>query len=248
MAPIVAVHGAFNELWGPHELHSRWLPALRDGLWHAGAHIQDVDLRICFYGDLFRRDPEVEGLDAIEQSRAGAADLLEQVGGAEAVDSIVRFAASADRDRTLDLIATLTQRADLNSRVLERFDATISADTRVVVAHSLGTIVAYRALLAHPEWRIDTFVTLGSPLGGSMVDTMLSPARGGVREFPTNIRRWVNVRAVRDVVATDLDGHFSAPVEDRLVDNGHRAHDPIAYLNARATGVAIAEGLGHGFS
>lgn len=244
MARIVAVHGAFNELWGPHELHSRWLPALRDGLWQADAHIQDSDLRICFYGDLFRRDPDVEGMDAIERSRAGAADLIEQLGGADAIDAVAKFAANADRDRTLDLIATLTQRADLDDRVAERFDATVHTDTRVVLAHSLGTVVAYRALLQHPEWRIDTFVTLGSPLGGDMADTMLPPAVDGVRPFPACVTQWVNVRATRDVVATRLDGRFAGPVEEHMVDNGHRAHDPIAYLNARATGVAIAEGLG----
>lgn len=243
MAPIVAVHGAFNELWGPHELHARWLPAMRDGLWLADAHIQDADLRICFYGDLFRRDPDREGVEEIERSRAGAADLLEQLGGAEAVDGIAKFAANADRDRTLDLIATMTQRADIDDRVRERFDATVHSDTRVIVAHSLGTIVAYRALLAHPEWRVDTFLTLGSPLGGDMAESMLPPAVDGVRPFPGCVSRWVNVRATRDVVATRLDGRFDGPVEEHLVDNGHRAHDPIAYLNARATGEAIMRAL-----
>ncbi len=29
MARVILVHGAFNELWGPHELKERWLPALR---------------------------------------------------------------------------------------------------------------------------------------------------------------------------------------------------------------------------
>lgn len=246
MAPIVAVHGAFNELSGPHELRDKWLPALRDGLWQADAHIQDTDLRICFYGDLFRRDPDVEGIDAIERSRAGAADLLEQLGAGDSVDAISKFAANADRTRTLDLIATMTQRTDLNDRVLDRFVATVRPDTKVLVAHSLGTIVAYACLLAHPEWHIDTFVTLGSPLGGHMADSLLAPAVDGKREFPSAIRRWVNVRALGDVVATELDGAFTGPVEDHMVDNGHRAHDPITYLNARATGVAIARGLGHG--
>ena len=41
MARIVMVHGAFNELWGPNELKARWLPALRDGLWHHGVELAD---------------------------------------------------------------------------------------------------------------------------------------------------------------------------------------------------------------
>ena len=54
MARIVMVHGAFNELWGPNELKDRWMPALRDGLWHHGVEIDDTDAEVCFYGDLFR--------------------------------------------------------------------------------------------------------------------------------------------------------------------------------------------------
>lgn len=243
MAPIVAVHGAFNELSGPHELHEKWLPALRDGLWQADAHIQPSDLRICFYGDLFRREPDVEGVEAIERSRAGAAELLEQLGAGDAVAAITKFAADADADRTLDLIAMMTQRPDINDLVNERFVATVRPDTRVLLAHSLGTIVAYSCLLAHPEWDIDTFVTIGSPLGGDMADSLLPPAVDGRRQFPSCVRRWVNVRAVGDVVATDLDGRFAGPVEDRLVDNGHRAHDPVTYLNARVTGEAVARAL-----
>jgi hypothetical protein len=46
-----------------------------------------------------------------------------------------------------------------------RVEDAITNDTRVVVAHSLGTVVAYEALCAHPEWPVHTFVTLGSPLG-----------------------------------------------------------------------------------
>ena len=53
----------------------------------------------------------------------------------------------------------------------------------------------------------------------------------------------VNVRAVGDLVASTLDGRFTGPIEEHMVDNGHRAHDPVTYLNARATGVAIAAGL-----
>jgi hypothetical protein len=46
-----------------------------------------------------------------------------------------------------------------------RIAAVIGEDTRVIVAHSLGTVVAYECLCAHPEWPVRTLVTLGSPLG-----------------------------------------------------------------------------------
>ena len=76
VARIVMVHGAFNELWGPNELKARWLPALRDGLWHHGVQIDDADAEVCFYGHLFRREPGTDEDRRIEKSRPGIADAL----------------------------------------------------------------------------------------------------------------------------------------------------------------------------
>ena len=45
MAKIVLVHGAFHELWGPHEITARWVPALRveDHLVDNGHRAHDVE-------------------------------------------------------------------------------------------------------------------------------------------------------------------------------------------------------------
>jgi hypothetical protein len=58
MAKIVLVHGALNERWCPHELRSRSLPAIDDGLWHHGVAVDPADVLVCSSGDLFRRGPE----------------------------------------------------------------------------------------------------------------------------------------------------------------------------------------------
>ena len=76
MSRILLVHGAFNELWGPNELKARWLPAVRDGLWHHGVGLAEDDLDVCFYGDLFRRHPGTDADRRLQQSRAGVADTL----------------------------------------------------------------------------------------------------------------------------------------------------------------------------
>ena len=57
--------------------------------------------------------------------------------------------------------------------------------------------------------------------------------------------RWVNGAAVGDRAAqvSRLADRFGSRVEDHLVDNGHRAHDPEPYLNNKATGAAIAAAL-----
>jgi hypothetical protein len=44
-----------------------------------------------------------------------------------------------------------------------RVENEVKDDTRVMVGHSLGSVVAYEVLCSHPEWPVTTLVTLGSP-------------------------------------------------------------------------------------
>jgi pimeloyl-ACP methyl ester carboxylesterase len=245
MALIVLVHGAFNELWGPRELHARWVPALRDGLWGAGTDIEPEQVSVSFYGDLFRHDPETEEAPD-EATRAGVADMLHETLGDDVLASLSHAAGKATFERTIDLVGTLMTKPDLQERVQTRVAETVQHDTRIVVAHSLGTIVSYNALVAHPEWEIDTFVTLGSPLGSSMlVKTMIQHDDDGASRWPGSVKHWVNIAAVGDHACAEprLSTVFGDRVVDRLVDNGHRAHDPQPYMNNRTTGSVLAEAI-----
>jgi pimeloyl-ACP methyl ester carboxylesterase len=245
MARIVMVHGAFNELWGPHELKARWLPALRDGLWHEQVEVADADVEVCFYGDLFRRLPGTDAEARLEQSRAGIADSLRNLAGSEAIAALGQAASDAAFDRTVDMVTVMATTPDLRDRMRARAEAVVGPETRVLVAHSLGTLLSYQALCNHPDWPIHTFVTLGSPLASPMIVEHLDPPPvDGIGQWPPQVRRWVNVRAVGDkAAAVPLADRFGSRVEDVLVDNGHRAHDPEPYLNAAVTGAAIAAGL-----
>src|SRR5215831_14801429 len=107
MARIVLVHGAFNELWGPHELKARWLPAVRDGLWHHDVHITDDDVEVCFYGDLFRRAPGTAADERLEQSRAGIADALTGLAGDDMITALGQAANDAVFERTVDMVAIM---------------------------------------------------------------------------------------------------------------------------------------------
>jgi len=69
----------------------------------------------------------------------------------------------------------------------------ITDQTRVLVGHSLGTVVAYEALCAHPEWPVRTFVSLGSPLGISiLIFELLRPAPEG-HPAPSEGRETINL-------------------------------------------------------
>jgi predicted alpha/beta hydrolase family esterase len=244
MARIVIVHGAFNELWGPNELKARWLPAVRDGLWHHGVQIESDDVDVCFYGDLFRHHPGSAQEQQRAQSRAGMADMLADM-DVDAIAALGQAAGEATFDRTVDLATAMLTDPDLRNQLRCRIEAEVHDDTRVLVAHSLGTILSYSALAQHDDWPVHTFVTLGSPLAAPMVFNALEPGPvDGKGVWPGSVQRWVNVRALNDKACeTCLTDHFGPRVEELVIDNGHRAHAPEPYLNSSPTGAAIAAAL-----
>ncbi len=238
------VHGAFNELWGPNELKARWLPALRDGLWHHGVEIDDTDAEVCFYGDLFRREPGTEEDRRIEESRAGIADALSDLSGNEMIRALSRLAGEAAFDRTVDLVTIMATEPDLQARMRARMESLVDGDTRVIVAHSLGSVLSYIALSNHPDWKVDTYITLGSPLASPMLDGLAGSFVDDFGAWPGSVKRWVNVRALDDkACSVSLTERFGPKVEEVVVDNGHRAHAPEPYLNSAVTGGAIAAAL-----
>jgi pimeloyl-ACP methyl ester carboxylesterase len=118
----------------------------------------------------------------------------------------------------------------------------------VVVAHSLGTVVSYEALCAHPEWPVTDYVTIGCPLAGDIIRDRLDPCPSeGLSPWPGPVVRWTNIANPADPAAgTTPCGRFRGDVVEYKVDNGHRVHDPEPYLNNRWTGQAVAAGLvGH---
>jgi hypothetical protein len=70
------------------------------------------------------------------------------------------------------------------------------------------------------------------------------PAIDGKGQWPGSVERWVNVSAIGDkAAAVILREKFGTRVEELLINNGRRAHEPEPYLNAAATGVIIAAAL-----
>ncbi|MFI9366843.1 hypothetical protein ACIG5E_38270 [Kitasatospora sp. NPDC053057] len=141
---------------------------------------------------------------------------------------------------------------DVRERVRGQVAAAIGADTRVVVTHSLGTVVAYEALCALPGHPVRALVTLGSPLGiRNLVFDRLRPSPTGSgkamrRLWPGGDElAWTNLADAGDMVALvkDLRPGFGERLRSGVVHNGATAHDATAYLADGLCGRAIAEGL-----
>jgi hypothetical protein len=77
---------------------------------------------------------------------------------------------------------------------------------QILIAHSLGSVVAYEALWAHPDCRLDMFLTLGSPLAMPDVVYDRLAEHPGPRGCPPGVRRWINVADYGDIVAIPRGG------------------------------------------
>ena len=130
--------------------------------------------------------------------------------------------------------------------------AAIADDTRVIVAHSLGSVVAYEMLFTLPHRPLGALVTLGSPLGlrNLIFDRLrpppaVGPQNGHLKGSWPPVRMWANVADAGDIVAVveDLRPLFGDQVRQVRVHNGARAHDMSPYLTDPLTGQLITAGL-----
>lgn len=160
------------------------------------------------------------------------------------------FAGAALRVMVRDLkqVARYLTDPQVRAAARERVTRLVEADTRVVVAHSLGSVVAYEALCALPGHGVRALVTLGSPLGiANLVFDRLDPAPvDGRGAWPGGEELvWTNVADPGDVVALvkDLRACFGDRVRNAVVFNGAKAHSVVPYLSDPLTGAAIAAGL-----
>jgi hypothetical protein len=135
---------------------------------------------------------------------------------------------------------------DIRSRAQQRVADLIGPDTRVVIAHSLGSVVAFETL-HKVAGGVPLLITLGSPLGlRTIVFDRLTPQPPTV---PAEVRRWVNIADRDDLVAAepDLTRRFPQTLDvlesHYTVDNGGSPHEVAHYLTKREVGSPVARAL-----
>jgi hypothetical protein len=121
-------------------------------------------------------------------------------------------------------------------------------DPTIVVAHSLGTVVAYRVLAAQAQQsrNVPLFVTLGSPLS-VMIFAPILPPRGSLPKPP--IAKWLNGRHQDDFVTlgraiTKASIGFGGVVDEtKIVNPDDDKHSIVRYLASPQIARAIHAAL-----
>lgn len=188
------------------------------------------EVAVAYYADLLQRQgsqggDDLDSLDAYEQDLAAqwldAYGLPEATAAGHLTAPLRQGLAWLARSRGLGQAATEwfvalcfrevaaylrgPARPQARSRVA---DALAAHRPDVVIAHSLGSVVAYETLWQHRELHVELLITLGSPLAlPRAVFPRLQPApveeRGG---RPPNVARWINLADPGDLVAIPPGG------------------------------------------
>lgn len=134
----------------------------------------------------------------------------------------------------------------LAGRIRSRLLAGLEGAPRVVIGHSLGSVVAFDTLRLNPDLSVSMLVTVGSPLGMQAVQSRLRHP-GGPSVTPlalSGVSRWVNLYDPGDPVAAAGGLSRVWPiVEDFTVGNGTDPHAIRAYLGKQVTGRAVLDGV-----
>ncbi|EOD63055.1 hypothetical protein H480_39070 [Amycolatopsis vancoresmycina DSM 44592] len=115
---------------------------------------------------------------------------------------------------------------------------------RVLVAHSLGSVVAYEALHAYPQLKVDLFVTVGSPLGlpFAIFDALEPEPAEGRGTRPVGVGKWVDLADPGDLVAVPkrLGDRFPVDRHEQCAIGMLDFHTLGAYLAHDRTALTIA--------
>ncbi|GAA3455357.1 GPI inositol-deacylase [Dactylosporangium matsuzakiense] len=271
-APIVAVHGVASRQPGLDPptaalaLAERWTARLADGYRAAGRPGPPPRLAAAYYAHLLdvRAQEDPGDLDALSpQERDWARTWLTVLGVPpeaapgpptrplrQALDRLARRRGRPAEALGRVMAALLREvyvymtRPALRERCrVAVVEALERSGAHIVVAHSLGTVVAYEALCARPDLTIELLVTLGSPLGlpGAVFDGLVPPPAAGRAERPAGVGRWVDLADPGDLVATParLGDHFPADRHEEVDVGLLDPHTFGGYLSSGPVAAAI---------
>lgn len=247
----------------------RWAACLAEGL---GQDFASLDLVIAPYAHhlhvkgLLRQGSDTEGFEHLNEDATGmlrdwltALDLPPVTAHGRMTvplrHAVEMVAKHYDLDGRLtklfisvffrELAAYLDRNSSRRQVICEEVAGVIRANRpQVLIAHSLGTVVAFETLHRYPDLSVHTLITLGSPLAlQHAVFQRLTPAPvGGVAVRPPGVVRWINISDRGDVVAIPRPMKRFFPEID--LDVGESIglfdfHHATNYLRCAAIAVAV---------
>jgi pimeloyl-ACP methyl ester carboxylesterase len=110
-----------------------------------------------------------------------------------------------------------TERGKIQARLREALEAVASSPRTHLVAHSLGSVIAFDVLHgskgATPPLKVESFYTLGSPLNRRM----FKGHNGRPTAPPPGVSKWTNVYSPWDIIGSALSVGYPG-VRDRKIE------------------------------
>ena len=259
---IVMVHGRGAEMEIPALMEADWAAALRYGLdrIHATVSPSSLDLRLAFYGDLWRPDfrqplPRIEPVPEEQEGLPSVGEISLWVDQHLGVGDLLLDLLLRDVD---GFFSEPELRAATNQRLLDAVLAEpADPDGVLVVGFSMGSLVAYDTLRQHPDLPVGALITIGSPL--AMPSFYRKLAAIGPTPFPAQLKMWVNLWTKDDPGTAghmDFPGRFASadpqhPAVQDLETWGRpaspaqpaAAHDALDYMSSRVFARALVTGI-----
>jgi pimeloyl-ACP methyl ester carboxylesterase len=231
--------------------------------------LADGDVRLVWYADIL--DPgSPAGCDysGRDRQREDAGSNAEIRSFASAVGGVLSLITSLidDRDQSVELrslagdlefVANPRKRCAVGARLMSALDeARREGRPIILVAHSLGSVVAYDALASAKDAPpIERLVTVGAIVGAPGLRQLLlgrGAGNGDTLRVPPAVKAWINVRRPGDPFAVELSQSLILPREGRVVrdvvteapatTDAGEAHDVIGYLRDAVTAREILKG------
>ncbi|WP_100811636.1 hypothetical protein [Microbacterium sp. BR1] len=236
MTDIIGIHGIFQ-----YKYHSD--PEILTNLWRASLERSGIDaeLDLAYFAPTLHRASAM-GDEIVELNREEAALAAQWLLAAGAPGAVAQgrltawvrdsldwlilsgMARGATKAMTQSIIREVATYLDLSNTEPRENAKEIVAEAirthqpRIVIAHSLGSVVAYEALWAAAGLTVPCLLTIGSPLAlpGAFRGSFL-PEAANANTKPPGVTRWINVTDVGDVVAVPKGlSTFFAGVDEEL--------------------------------
>lgn len=246
---VILVHGRGQLGSDSAAMRREWKRELDVALGTAGfPALRDADVAMAWYADV--TDPSVSAACDRPYYRTESEIGEFARGFLVSLVSLIPDSGRAEDRHVRSLLGDMLYLVDPATRCaaktrLGNVVATARAAGRpmIMVAYSLGAVVAYDYLERSADSLGVQLITLGSPLGMPVARELLTGTLGALR-VPRTVSRWVNIYDPDDAFAAPL-GLGGPRTADRRADasTDHDPHWVNRYLRDRTTGSALAEAL-----